>query len=162
MAEVLNVSDKSLEDRLNALEDRLAIIDVLNRYAVSIDRHRWDDFASCFADEIDLNVIRTKGWVRWALPDFLQRLRKVFESYTATQHLSANHQISIEGDEAVAWSTLNATHFLRGMADGEFQQQVGYYEHHFIRDGDTWRIDKVRQVEHWQTGNQQIFDRTVD
>lgn len=156
------MSEKSLEDRLNALEDRLAIIDVLNRYAVSIDRRQWDAFASCFADELELDVIRTKGTVRWALPDFLARLRRVFESYSATQHLSANHQISIDGDEAAAWSTLNATHYLKGMPDGEFQQQVGYYEHHFVRADGAWRIDRVRQVEHWQTGNQQIFDRTVD
>lgn len=115
----------------------------------------------CFADEIELNVIRTKGWVRWTLPDLVQRLQKVFESYSATQHLSTNHQISIHGDEAVAWSTLNATHYVMGMPGGEFQQQVGYYEHHFVRDR-GWRIAKVRQVEHWQRGNQHIFDRTVE
>jgi hypothetical protein len=155
------MSEESLERRLQALEDRLEIIDVLNRYAVSIDRHDWDGFARCFADEIDLNVIRTKGWVRWTLPELVKRLQKVFESYSATQHLSANHQITIDGDAAVAWSTLNATHYLKSMPGGEFQQQVGYYEHHFIRDR-GWRIAKVRQVEHWQRGNQQIFDRTVE
>ena len=156
------MSGKSLEERIAALEDRVAIIDVLCRYAVSIDRRQWDDFASCFADEVDLSVIRTRGeWVRWALPDLVQRLRKVFESYSATQHLSANHQVTVRGDEAVAWSTLNATHYVKDMPGGEFQQQVGYYEHHFVRDGD-WRIAGVRQVEHWQVGNQRIFDRTVD
>ena len=38
------------EERLRAVEDRHSIVDLLCRYAVSIDRHRWDDFASCFAD----------------------------------------------------------------------------------------------------------------
>lgn len=154
------MSEKSLEERIRALEDRSEIIDVLCRYAVSIDRHRWDDFASCFADEVDLNVIRTKRWVRWPLTELMERLQRVFTSYTATQHISANHQVVVDGDEAVALSTLNATHYLQGMPGGEFQQQVGYYEHHFVRDG-GWRITKVRQIEHWQTGNQQIFDRTL-
>ncbi|MGW2962710.1 nuclear transport factor 2 family protein [Streptomyces sp. NPDC001220] len=155
------MSDKALLERIVAVEDRLAIIDVLCRYAVSIDRHRWDDFASCFADEIDLNVIRTRRWVRWERDKLLQTVRRVFESYTATQHISANHQITIEGDEAVAWSTLNATHYIKDFPGGEFQQQVGYYEYHLVRD-QGWRITKVRQVEHWQRGNQHIFDRTVE
>jgi hypothetical protein len=41
-----------------------------------------------------------------------------------------------------------------------FHQQVSYYEYHLVRDR-GWRIAKIRQLEHWQRGNQQIFDRTV-
>jgi SnoaL-like domain len=96
------------EERLRAIEDRFSIVDLLCRYAVSIDRHRWDDFASCLADEVHADLIRTDGWVR-------------FE---------------------------------------QFHQQVGYYEYHLVRDR-GWRSAKIRQLEHWQRGNQQIFDRTV-
>jgi hypothetical protein len=154
------MSERSLEERIGAIEDRVAIIDVLCRFAVSIDRRRWDDFASCFADEVDLNVIRTKRWVHWSRPEFIARLQQVFESYTATQHISANHQITLDGPRAVAVSTLNATHYLKDMPGGEFQQQVGYYEYHLSKDL-AWRITSVRQIEHWQTGNQEIFDRTL-
>ncbi len=153
--------ERTLEERVRAIEDRAAIIDLLCRYAVGIDRRLWDDFASCFAEEVDLSVIRTRGaWVRWTRADLVARLRTVFESYTATQHLRANHQVEGDGDTAVAWSTLNATHYLRGTPGGELQQQVGYYEHRLVRT-DGWRIASVRQVEHWQHGNQQIFERTV-
>jgi 3-phenylpropionate/cinnamic acid dioxygenase small subunit len=155
------LSHGSLEARLQALEDRVAIIDLLCRYAVSIDRHRWDDWESCLADAVDLNVIRTGTWVHFRREDLLQLIRGVFESYSATQHISANHQVSVTGDTAVAWSTLNATHYLKGAAAGEHQQQVGYYETHLERQ-DGWRIVRMRQVEHWQRGNQEIFDRTVD
>lgn len=154
------MADGTIEERLRAVEDRLCIADLLCKYAVSIDRRRWDDFASCFADEIDANLIRTDGWVRLERSELVGVVQRVFESYTATQHVSANHQISIDGDRAVAWSTLNATHYLRGSAGGEFHQQVGYYEYHLTR-GRGWRISRIRQVLHWQRGNQQIFDRTV-
>ena len=60
----------------------------------------------------------------------------------------------------MAWSTLNATHYLKEALDGQYHQQVGYYEYHLVRDR-GWRIAKIRQLEHWQRGNQQIFDRTV-
>jgi SnoaL-like protein len=148
------------EERLRAIEDRFSIVDLLCKYAVSIDRRRWDDFASCFADEVHADLIRTDGWVRFARSDLVELAQGVFESYSATQHISANHQVTVEGDQAVAWSTLNATHYLTGALQGQFHQQVGYYEYHLVR-GRGWRIAKLRQLEHWQRGNQQIFDRTV-
>jgi hypothetical protein len=154
------MSDKSVQEQLNALQDRTSIIDIVCKFAVSIDRRRWDDLASCFADEVDLNTIRTGRWVRLELPKVMETLQRAFESYTATQHLSANHQVTIDGDAAVVWSTLNATHYLKGAADGEFHQQVGYYEYHLVRDR-GWRITKVEQSAHWQRGNQQIFDGTL-
>ena len=100
------------EERLRAVEDRLSIVDLLCRYAVSIDRHRWDDFASCFADEVHADLIRTDGWVRFERSELVTLVREV------------------------------------------------YYEYHLVRER-GWRIAKIRQLEHWQRGNQQIFDRTV-
>jgi len=154
------MSDTTLHDQIRALEDRAAIIDLVCRFAVSIDRRRWADFEACFADEIDLNTIRTGTWVRRTRQELVAMLREAFESYTATQHISANHQVTIDGDNAAVVSTLNATHYLAGAPDGEFQQQVGYYEYRVVRDG-AWRIASIQQFPHWQRGNQSIFDRTV-
>lgn len=155
------MSERSLREQVSAVEDRLSINDVLCRYAFSIDRRQWDEFASCFADEVDVNLIRTNGWVRLRSFDLVQTVQKVFETYTATQHLSANHHVSIEGDSAEAWSTLNATHYLKESVGDQFHQQVGYYEYHLPR-GREWRISKMQQFVHWQRGNQQIFDNTLN
>ena len=154
------MSEKTVQEQLDALQDRASIIDVVCKFAVSIDRRRWDELASCFADEVELNTIRTGRWVRLALPELMKVLQRAFESYTATQHISGNHQVAIDGDSAVVWSTLNATHYLEGAVGGEFHQQVGYYEYHLVRDR-GWRITKVQQFPHWQRGNQQIFDSTL-
>lgn len=154
------MSEKSLQEQLNALQDRTSIIDVVCKFAVSIDRRRWEEFAACFVDEVEINTIRTGRWVSFALPELVEVLRPAFESYTATQHVSANHQVTIDGDSAVVWSTLNATHYVQGAAGGEFQQQVGYYEYHLVRR-QGWRISKVHQHPAWQRGNQQLFDSTV-
>lgn len=154
------MSSESLHDKLSALLDRDAIVDVACKFAVSIDRRRWDDLASCFADVVDINTIRTGRWVRFARDELVEVLRPAFESYTATQHISANHQVTIDGDTATVWSTLNATHYVRGSAGGEYQQQVGYYEYQLVRDG-GWRICGAEQVAHWQRGNQAIFDGTI-
>jgi hypothetical protein len=154
------VSEESLHDQLRFLLDRTSISDVVCKFAVSIDRRRWDDFASCFAEEVELNTIRTGRWVRMERSQLMESLQRAFESYTATQHVSANHQVAIDGDEAIVLSTLNATHYLEGAQGGEFQQQVGYYEYHLVNDG-GWRITRVQQFAHWQRGNQAIFDATL-
>jgi SnoaL-like domain len=152
--------ERTLEERLRSIEDRAAISDILKKYAFSIDRRQWDDFASCFAGEIEVNLIRTNGWVTFALSDYVKLVSGVFNSYTATQHLTANEQITVEGDSATAWSTLNATHHQREAVGDQFQQQVGYYEWQLAR-ASRWQITKVRQVLYWQRGNQQIFEKTV-
>jgi hypothetical protein len=154
------MSEKLVQEQLSALLDRACIVDLVCKFAVSIDRRRWDDLASCFADEIELNTIRTGRWVRMERTQLIDVLQAAFESYTATQHVSANHQVTLDGDSASVWSTLNATHYLKGAEGGEFQQQVGYYEYHLVRDG-GWKITSIQQFAHWQRGNQQIFDRTV-
>src|SRR5690606_25410771 len=107
-----------------------------------------------------VNTIRTGGWTRIRRDDVIAVLQRAFESYTATQHISSNHQVSVKGDTATVLSTLNATHHLAGAEGGEFHQQVGYYEYHLVLDGE-WRITKVEQCVHWQHGNQEIFDRTL-
>lgn len=157
----MNESEESFRAQVQALHDRAAIIDVVCKFAVTIDRRRWDEFATCFAAKIRANTIRTSRWITIERSELITLLQPAFESYTATQHISANHQVTIDGDTAVVWSTLNATHYRAGTPGGEFQQQVGYYEYGLIRQ-DGWRIDSIQQFPHWQTGNQQIFESTVD
>lgn len=155
------MTPRSIEDRLEALEHRAEIANVLCRYATGIDRRQWDSFRRCFGPVVRINLFRTGGWVVVDRDELVRRVRHVFEMYDATQHLSTNHQIEINGDEASASSTLNATHHIRGEPGGQFHQQVGYYEHRLTRR-DGWRIDSIEQVGSWQRGNQTIFDRTLD
>lgn len=155
------MTQKTLEQRIQAIEDRQEIIDLLCRYAYCIDRREWAGFAALFADEIDANLLRTDGWVRMPSAELVRRVSAVFASYTATQHLSANHHVTIDGDTAVAWSSLNATHYLDDAVGDTFHQQVGYYEYRLERSDRGWRITALQQLVHWQRGNQQIFDRTL-
>lgn len=153
--------DRDLYARLQALEDRAAVIDTVCRFAFCLDRLAWTEFEAILADRVRVNTIRTGGWVDLDRSAIVATLSRAFGTYTATQHISANHQVTLDGDVATVWSTLNATHYREGTPGGDFQQQVGYYEYVLARQ-DTWRITSVRQDPHWQTGNQSIFDSTVD
>jgi len=141
---------------VQSLRDRAEIIDVVTRYATSIDGRQWESFGSCFTDEIDINVLATGGWVTLSRDDIMAICSRIFAHYDATQHISANHQVTISGDEATCISTLNATHYTANAPGGPLQRQVGYYEYHFVR-ADGWKIDRYVQIVKWEEGNQEMF-----
>ncbi len=141
---------------VQSLRDRSEIIDVVMRYATSIDGRQWEDFGSCFTDEVALNVLATGGWVTLSRGQIMTICSRIFAHYDATQHISANHQVVISGDEATCLSTLNATHYLADAPGGPIQRQIGYYEYHLIRAG-GWKIDRYVQTVKWEEGNQEMF-----
>lgn len=138
--------------------DRVSIIDVITRFAVCIDLKQWDEFGTCFADEVELFLVSTGRWVTFSREKILDMVSRVFVQYDATQHISANHQITINGDEAVCISTLNATHYIASDPGGPIQRQLGYYKYELSRHPE-WRIHRMIQMLAWQDGNQDIFDR---
>tara|TARA_R110000782_G_scaffold78276_9_gene155624 strand:+ start:51510 stop:52013 length:504 start_codon:yes stop_codon:yes gene_type:complete len=149
---------RSIEDMIRSIYDRQCIIDIVTRYATSLDRRQWEDLADCFTDEVSLYLVSTGEWTTFTRQDIIAYASKTFSNYDATQHISANHQVTISGDEAVCISTLNATHYCADDPDGSTQQQFGYYRYELIRNPD-WKIVRMRQELGWEQGNQNIFDR---
>lgn len=148
-----------LEDEMvRRMYDRQCIIDVVTRYAASLDRRQWDDLADCFADEVSLHLVSTGGWTTFTRKDIIAYASRTFSHYSATQHVSANHQITVSGDDAVCISTLNATHYCAGAQGGSTQRQFGYYRYEMARMPD-WKIVRMQQELGWEEGNQELFDR---
>ncbi len=143
---------------IQSLIDRDAIVDVVNRYATSIDRRQWDAFGSCFTDPFLYKFMYTGDWMKFTRDDIVSICSRVFAQYDATQHIATNHQIRLSGDEATCTSTLNATHYIAGAKGGPSQRQIGYYDYHLIRTADGWQIDRIELKTSWEDGNQDIFD----
>lgn len=140
------------------LFDRSSIIDVITRYAVCIDLREWEKFGSCFADEVELHLVSTGRWVKRTRAEIIDYVRHTFAQYDATQHISANHQVTIKGDRATCLSTLNATHYVKDDPGGPLQRQIGYYHYELVKNTE-WQIYRMAQDLAWQDGNQEIFDR---
>ncbi len=146
------------EEMIRSIYDRQCIIDIVTRYASSLDRREWEALADCFAKEVSLYLVSTGEWTTFSRQDIIDYASKTFSHYDATQHVSANHQVTISGNEAVCISTLNATHYCAGEPSGSTQKQFGYYRYELARDPD-WKIVRMRQELGWEEGNQEIFDR---
>jgi len=142
---------------IQSLADRADVIDVLTRYATSIDLRRWNDFASCLAEKVEISMPVTAGWVPMSREDLVGLASRIYAQLEATQHISANHQVTVEGDQASALSTLNATHYLGEDVDGgSLQREVGYYEWRLVR-ADGWKIDRMHMTINWVEGNTPRF-----
>lgn len=139
-----------------SLLDRAQIVDVVTRHATSIDGKRWDDFGECFADRVEISLPLMNGWVSMSRAELVVMVDRIYAQLVATQHISANHQISVADDEATCLSTLNATHYLGDGADDKLQREIGYYQYHLVRT-DGWQIDRLHMTISWVEGNTERF-----
>jgi hypothetical protein len=145
----MNVTEKYLLDRAQ-------ISDVATAFAIALDTRDWDLFRSLIADEVEIDYPQSVGVATFTADELVATATGFFSRLDATQHISANHLIAIDGDTATCTSTLHPQHYLASQVENPVQRQIGYYvnrlEHH-----DTWRITHSQQRVSWQDGNQDVF-----
>ena len=147
--------------KLQWLYDRARIIDVVTKFAVCIDTRDWAGFQGCFAETVTFEYPLSGGTRTVAAATVANSAPLFFEQLDATQHLSANHQIEIDGDRATCVSSLHAQHYAAATTGHPVQVQIGYYRNHLVREGDDWRIARSEQHVAWSEGNQEVFDRAM-
>lgn len=142
---------------IQALVDRNQIIDVTIRYGWALDTRDWDLFRDCVTDVVLFSSPLSNGWITFTSDDIVLICSRIFPLFTATQHISANHKVTISGDEATCISSLNATHYVADKEGGTTQRQLGHYDYHLARVGDGWKIDRMTQVITFEDGNPAVF-----
>ena len=77
---------------LAALADRLAVEEVLYRFADGLDRRDWVQYRAVFTDEIDLDYssYRPTSIGVWAADDWVARAAALFPGLDATQHTASS------------------------------------------------------------------------
>jgi 3-phenylpropionate/cinnamic acid dioxygenase small subunit len=140
------------EQSLSSLTDRLAVTDVVLGFARSLDLKDWEACRRCFLDEIetDYSDLRGEPPSRVKADDFVAKRRGALDRLK-TLHLSTNHQVTIDGDHATCVSTA-VIHRLRP-EDSERFDTYCTYTHTLARTATGWKIAKVKQTVHWNTGN---------
>ena len=126
--------------------DRLAISDVLIRYATALDGRDWELLASCFTDDATLDYDTSGTYGRDA---FVEHCRAGLARMKATQHCVTNHVISTDGDRAHSTSYVIAQH----VRDNDVTFTLGgTYTDDLVRAGTEWRIASRRFVTSWKAG----------
>ena len=88
------------QEKWEELQDRMEVSRTLYGYAHGVDRRDWPAFRDCFCDEVEIDLSSYNGEppVTMPLDDWVESVRSGLSGFDATQHISANHLIEIDGD----------------------------------------------------------------
>jgi uncharacterized protein (TIGR02246 family) len=136
----------TLEQRLQRVEDELAIRRILVDYAATQDARDYDGYAALFAREGEWvngkSVYKGPAAIRKLLVDLYGTPPPGYvngESY----HLISNPEVDVKGDRATARSRHLLV--LRGPNGEPTPALAGRYEDEFIREDGKWKI--LRRVD---------------
>ncbi len=156
-------SQASLEERVQLLQDREEIGQLIVNYGLAFDMQDWNLHRSVFTDEIEMDFTASigDGLVTMQADDWVEGVKPFFANLEGTQHIAMPLIIRIEGDEAYVRSLLNASHHLPNARGGSVQTMVGYYDNWLVRTQDGWKIRKMVQHITWNEGNWYVFEKAA-
>ena len=126
---------------LQELADRLAVQDVMIRYATSCDRRDMDEYGACFTEDALITGFGASDFHgRQAWVDYVA---KALTRFTGTQHMLGNQRVWLDGDTAKLQTSVQATHFLADRPGTTLTLFATYYDDLVKRNG-VWEITKHR------------------
>ena len=127
----------------NNVSDRIALQDVMLKYAAGVDERDFDLYASCFIENVevlDFGEAPINGRDEW-----VKYVRNALDNYGPTQHMLGPQLASINGDNAHCRTDVQALHYLK-QPEGEILTLWATYETDMIRTDEGWKISKHRLV----------------
>ncbi len=134
-------AELTLEQRLQRVEDELAIRKVITAYSNTQDAHDYDGYVALFAKDGEWtsggNVFKGREAIKNMLvglygappPGYVNG-----ESF----HISFNADVTVNGDKAVAVS--RHVLFMRGPKGEPVPMLSGCYDDEFVRENGAWKI----------------------
>ncbi len=122
-------------DRLAAIEDRLAIRELRNRYCFYIDSEQWDIAAHMFVEDGEfegIEVARGRDEIR----DWFSR--SVPETFAKAWHMCTNATTFLDGDKATGTTAFN----FYCIDDGVAKFALGHYEDTLEKRDGEWFFRK--------------------
>lgn len=146
-----------MDENLRQLFDQAEIRDTIVRFAASLDLKDWEQCRSCFADEIytDYSDLSGDAPSPISADEFVAQRRKAL-GHLRTQHLSANHLITIQEDHATCVSAMAIYRRRSSNIEERTFDTHCYYTHELVRTPQGWKICKVKQKVLWTDGDSTI------
>lgn len=146
---------KSL-DKVQWLVDRALISDLLYSFARSLDARDVEAYVNNYNKDglLELPDPASATGATIAVPRNMMKefvTNGLFKVYSATHHISTNHEITITGDTATSRSYLQAVHV--GKTPLDHWDAGGWYDCSYVRTADGWKFQRVKLTAVWMTGN---------
>jgi 3-phenylpropionate/cinnamic acid dioxygenase small subunit len=128
---------------MSELEDRLAIQDVMTRYAAGVDDRDFEQYRGCFADDVEIvgfggdPVIGADRWT--------EDVKGKLAVFGQTQHMLGPQLVSIEGDMASARTDVQALHYMADDPETTLILWATYFTD-LKREATGWKIARHELV----------------
>jgi 3-phenylpropionate/cinnamic acid dioxygenase small subunit len=120
-------------------DDRMAVTDVLVRYATAIDRRDWTLFETCFTEDCASDYgPAIGGWTDRA--DLTAFMVSAHANMGHTMHRMTNFVTAIDGDTATGRTYVHVILQLDRENPTVVYETFGFYDDKLVRAGDGWRI----------------------
>lgn len=139
----------TVEEQLRELLDKQEISELMVAFTGALDAKDWHAYGETFVEDASFTIM---GQTRHGREAIAAGPARDLERYARLQHLSANHRVSVDGDEA------QASHYLFGVhvpTDAEPSQHAdigGRYDCRCVRTADGWRFADVVLTVLWTAG----------
>lgn len=113
------------------------------RYFRHIDRKEWEQFRGLFVEDVEIDVSDDVGprGVQRGRDQFVDRVSKLLEGVVTVHH---GHMPELEITSPTTARGVWAMEDWLQWPDGRITTGAGHYEEEYRREGDTWRIAKMR------------------
>jgi hypothetical protein len=137
--------------------NRNAIIDVILRFARSLDIQDWEMCRTCFMDELetDYSDLRGDPPSMVGADEFVAK-RKSGLAGLKTLHISTNHLVEIEGYKAVCTSNSVIYRFDPNLSGDNSFHTYCIYTHRLCKTNEGWKIYAVKQTVIANVGNPNV------
>ena len=153
-----------MEPALRRLIDEHDIRKLVIAFSNAMDARDVAMFRSAFADEVDLDippraadVIVLQGKVN--ADTYAEQVIKLLSGFVATQHVSTNHAIEVDGDRATCVCYTHATHYLPNENGEDWLTAGSRYSLEAERIPEKgWRFVKFRSTRMFSDGTLGLWD----
>ena len=132
-----------MSNSLQYLADRIALMDVMCKYAKGVDERDLALYRSVFAEDVEVLGFApepVRGADAWTA--FVE---KALRAYGATQHMLGPQLASVDGDTAHCRTDVQALHYLMDRPDTTLTLWATY-ETDMQRIGGEWKIKRHKLV----------------
>ena len=119
--------------------DRIALQDVMLRYAAGVDDRDLDLYQSCFADDVE--VVGFGDQVYHGATEWRAYVEQALSRYGATQHMLGPQLATIDGDRAHCRTDVQALHYLKEQEGATLTLWATYRTDMKRIDGE-WKISR--------------------
>lgn len=146
------------DQMLREAAERMAVSDVLHRYATAIDTRDFKLLEQVFDEKVETDFTSFGGKAAiFSRDEWIDNVRRTVGGLDVTQHLTGNHVHRIEGDRAHLTAYLQALHrYSASHADPDYIIG-GYYDIDLARRPEGWRITHYKLTTTWERGNRYIM-----